>query len=114
MPRPKTITLTGSGSGTTNTDPYRIDWRHSDISLSFATDGSTTGFTAQYTMEPPDDYASASAWATGATWFDHDTIDGVTANATGGIQHPVQGVRLQADASGTDTGTLIITQNREN
>lgn len=109
--QPKTITLTGSGAGTTNSDPYRTDWRNSDISLSFNTSGSTTGFTAQYTMTPPDGYASATAWASGATWHNADTINAATAKAAESIVGPVQGVRLQANATGTDTGTLIVTQN---
>lgn len=108
--RPKTITLTGSGSGTTNSDPLRTNWRVPTTSLSLKTSGSTTGFTAQYTLTSPDGYASASAWATAATWQDVTDIDTVTANASAGIFGPVQGVRLQANASGTDTGTLEVVQ----
>jgi len=109
--RPKTITLTGSGSGTTNSNPLRVDWRNSDISLQLITDGSTTGFTAQYTMEPPAAHASLAAWASAATWMSHSELTGVTANDDGGIDKPVQGIRLQADANGTDVGQLIVTQN---
>lgn len=118
MPLNKTITLTGSGSGATNSDPYRVNWRDSQTFLSFTTDGSTTGFTAQHTNTPPDGYASAAAWGAAATWWDvEDTVSGVdiagvTADAKGVIDAPVHGVRLQADANGTDTGILVITQNK--
>ena len=109
--RPQTLTLTGSGSGTTNTSPLRVNWRVRATSLSLKTSGSTTGFTAQFTLTPPDDYASGSAWATAATWHNVDDIAAVTANASAGIFGPVQGVRLQANASGTDTGTLEVVQS---
>lgn len=108
--KPQTISHDGTGSGTSNSSPVRVNWRADETSLSFATDGSTTGFTAQYTMTAPDGYASASAWATGATWHDCVTIAGVTAGASEVLTGPVQGIRLQADANGTDTGTLIATQ----
>lgn len=105
-----TTTLTGSGAGVTNTDPIRVDWRASTTSLSFATDGSTTGFTVQYTLTKPEDYSSASAWASGATWHD-SSIAAATADEAGNITGSVQGVRLQANATGTDTGTLIVAQS---
>lgn len=108
--KPTTITHTGSGSGATNSAPVRVNWRSDVTSLSFATDGSTTGFTGQFTLTPPEDYASASAWASAATWHDCETITGVTAAASERLAGPVQGIRLAADANGTDTGTLIIIQ----
>ena len=111
--RPKTLTLTGDGEGVTNTAPLRCNWRTSTVSLSLSTDGSTTAFTAQYTMTPPDGYASATAWAAAAQWFDVDDIDAATAAASAAIFAPVQGVRLQASADGTDTGTLVVTHSGE-
>ena len=111
--RPQIITLTGSGSGVTNSLPIRMNWRVSNVSLSLGTDGTTTGFTAQYTMTPPDDYASSSAWGAGAVWHDFGAIDGVTQDAASVVPGPVQGIRLQADANGTDSGTLIATQADE-
>jgi hypothetical protein len=107
--KPISIELTGTGSAA-NSDPVRVNWRADVTTLSFGTDGSTTGFTAQFTMEPPEDHASASAWASAATWHDCETISGVTANASEALIGGIQGVRLQADANGTDTGTLWITQ----
>lgn len=107
--RPTTLSLTGSGAGVTNTSPVRVNWRAEQTSLSFSTDGSTTGFTVQYTLTPPDGYASASAWASAAVWH-ASSISGATADEAGTIAGSVQGVRLQANASGTDTGSLIIAQ----
>ena len=108
--RPKTISLTGSGAGVTNSTPVPVNWRTHDIALAFTTDGSTTGFTVEYTLTNPQDYASAAAWNSASVWSDHATIAGETAAADGNIDFPVRGIRLQADANGTDTGTLIIVQ----
>lgn len=106
-----TITLTGSGSGTSNSAPVRTNWRTQITSLSLSTSGSTTGFTAQYTLTPPDGYASASAWGTAAVWHSCDDIAAVTTATSEAIYAPVQGIRLQANSSGTDTGTLQIVQD---
>lgn len=110
--RPQIITLTGSGAGATQSDPVRLNWRAHPTSFGFSTDGSTTAFTAQYTVTPPNGYASATDWGNGATWYD-TAIAAATAAADAGITVPIQGARLIADANGTDTGTLIVTQARE-
>lgn len=107
--RPVSITHTGSGSGVTNSDPVRMNWRVKNTAFSLDTDGSTTAFTVQYTLTPPDGYASAAAWAAGATWF-ATTVSAATADAAGSLSHPVHGLRVQASASGTDTATVWITQ----
>lgn len=106
--RPRTLTLTGNGSGTTNTDPLRVSWRAPGYSLTFGTSGSSTGFTAQFTGTSPDGYASASAWATAATWHNVTDMAAITASASQKIGGPVQGIRLQANGTGTDTGTLNV------
>lgn len=108
--KPTKITLTGNGSGTTNTDPVPLNYRAEVTALSFKTSGSTTGFTVQFTLEPVEGYATAAAWASAATWH-NSSIAAATANAAGSISHPVTGVRLQANGSGTDTGTLVILQS---
>lgn len=104
-----TVSLTGSGAGVTNTSPIRVNWRADVTGLQIDTDGSTTGFTAQYTLTPPDSYASASAWASAAVWS--DGIASTTSDAVGTVTGPIHGVRLQADANGTDTATLTILQS---
>lgn len=106
----QTITHTGTGSGTTQSAPLRVNRFASPTSLSFSTSGSTTGFTAQYTLTPPTGYATAAAWAAGATWHDCETIAASTAAASEMIQSPINGIRLQANASGTDVGTLTVLQ----
>ncbi len=108
--RPKSISLTGNGSTVSNSAPVPISWRGHDASLFFTTSGSTTAFTAQYTGTNPEDYASAEAWNAASVWTNHSTVAGETAAADGNIDFPVRGIRLQANASGADTGTLIILQ----
>lgn len=108
--RPTTVTVTGNGSTTENSQPVPINWRGGDTTLGFSTDGSTTGFTAQYTLEDQNDYDDAAAWNTNAVWYSATTINSATVNTAEVVQGAVRGVRLQADASGTDTGTMIILQ----
>lgn len=107
--RPKVITLTGTGSGASETSPVRVDSYSDRTGLGLQTNGSTTGFTVEYTRTSPAGYASASAWATAAAWT-ASSISGASADANDVVAGPVHGVRLKADASGTDTGTLTISQ----
>lgn len=109
---PKTITLTGTGSGASNSSPVRLNRRGGNVALSFTTSGSTTAFTVQYTLTSPEGYASSTAWGAAAVWSNHSTLAAETAAADGVIDFPVQGVRLSASASGTDVGTLTILQGK--
>lgn len=108
MARPKKITLQGNGSTTSNSNPYITNWREGDpiISLGFSTSGSTTGFTVQHCFDNTHTTPAAS-W----TWFDHPDLATLTAAADGQYNAPVTAIRLRANASGTDTGTLFIVQS---
>lgn len=108
MARPEKITLTGNGSTTGNSSPILLNWRQPNfkVSLGFDTDGSTTGFTVQHCFDDPHETAAAD-W----TWFDHPDLAGMTAKEDGNYAFPVTAIRLQADASGTDVGTLFIVQS---
>lgn len=109
--RPKTISLTGSGTTTTNSAIVPLNHRVTpfNVGLGFDTDGSTTGFTVQYSFDNPEgDYATD--YGTNAKWFDHPDLAAMTADAEGNIAFPVRAVRLQADSNGTDTGELTIIQ----
>ena len=108
MARPNKITLTGSGSGTTNSSPLLLNWRARpfEVALAFDTGGSTTGFTVQMALNDPLVTAAAS-W----TWFNHTELAAMTADETGNLAFPVTAIRLQADANGTDTGTLFVIQS---
>lgn len=108
--RPKTITLTGNGSSTSNSTPIPVDRFTHDTSLFLVTDGTTTGFTVQYTWTTPRDYASAVAWNAATVWSNHETLVSMLANGDGNFDFPVLGIRLQADGNGTDTGSLTIIQ----
>jgi hypothetical protein len=113
--KPKTITLTGNGTGTSNSSPLRVNWRTETTSLSFKTSGNTTNFAVQYTVTPPDGYATAAAWASAAQWhtaYNGATpLSGLTAAATTTLIGPVHGIRLEANNAGADTGTLFVTQS---
>jgi len=110
--RPVIVSLTGSGSGTTDSTPVVMDWRIDpfNVSLFFVDGGSTTGFTVQYTGDDPTSYASATSYNTSATWFNHAFMAAMTSNLSGNIAFPVRAIRLQANGSGTDVGTLTIIQ----
>lgn len=112
--RPTTVSLTGSGAGITNSAPIRVNWRQSpfNANMVFTTSGATTVFTVQWTLDEPSNFASAALWNSGATWIDHSAMAGMTATSYGSLDYPVQGVRLQASAAGTDTGTLNFTQGQ--
>lgn len=109
--RPVVLTQTGTGS-TLNSSPVRMDWRvvPFNVSLALDTNGATTGWTVQYTMEDPTSYSSAAAYNSNAKWFDHPFMAALTADTTGNIAFPVQAIRLQSNTSGTDTATLTIIQ----
>ena len=110
MARTTKITQTGNGSTVSNSDPIPVNSQAVHTSLSFDTDGSTTGFTAQYTLENPQDYDTVALWVAGAAWHNGATIAAVTAINSETITGPITGVRLQANATGTDTGTLVVLQ----
>ena len=107
MARPQKISLTGTGSGTGNSNPLLLNWREPNfkVSLAFDTDGSTTGFTVQFALDDPLETAAAS-W----TWFNHSELASMTADEVGNLAFPVTAIRLQADANGTDVGTLFVLQ----
>lgn len=107
------VTLTAA-TAAANSAPIRVNWRQSpfNMSLAFVDSGSTTGFTVQYTMDEPSRFATAALWNSGGTWFDHSVMANMTGNQYGEIDIPVQGVRLHCNNSGTDTGTLTITQGQ--
>lgn len=107
----KVITLTGTGS-TLNSEPYPVDWKQKNFNVGLALDtgGSTTGFTAQYSLENPNDYASSTLYNANAKWFSISAISAATADAATNLTIPVRAIRLQANTAGTDTATLTIVQ----
>jgi len=109
MSRIQTITLTGNGASPQNSSPVPLNFRLNpfQVGLGAATDGSTTTATVQVCFDDPTDLSSA-------TWFNHDSLVTIAANATGNIAFPVTGIRLQVSAAGTDTWTLYIVQARIN
>ena len=110
----KQITLTGTGSEL-NSDPYPVNWRANpfNASLKLHTSGSTTGFTVQYTMDDPNNFASASDYNTSATWTSHPYMTSLTSDTDGNLAFSIRAVRLQADTNGTDTAVLTYIQGTQ-
>lgn len=95
--------LTGDGATVTASDPVPCNWRASDpnISVGFTSTGSSTTFTLQACLIDP-------SAATSSDWFDVEAFSG-TSDFSKVIQ-PVQALRISANATGTDTGTLTVLQ----
>lgn len=110
---PTTITLVAA-AGAATSNPVPVNWRQSPFNLrmTFKDSGTTTGFTVQWTNDSPQDFASAAAFNSGATWFDHSTMAGMLAKGYGDLNTPVTAIRLACDGNGTDTGTLTIRQGQ--
>lgn len=110
---PTTITLVAA-AGAATSSPVPVNWRQSpfNMRLTFKDSGTTTGFTVQWTNDSPQDFATAAAFNSGATWFDFGAMQGMKANAYGELTVPATAIRLACDASGTDTGTLTIRQGQ--
>lgn len=109
--RPITISLTGNGATAQTSAPVPLDWRgfRSGVTLALDTNGSTTAFTVEYSVDDPEgDYTTD--YNTDGKWFTHPDFNAVTADTIGNIAFPVRAVRLRASASGTDVGTLTIIQ----
>lgn len=104
MARAKQITITGTGSGATYTNPYILDAGQDpfEIGLMLETDGNTTTATVQHTLDPN---PSASS-----SWFTVSGFSALTAGAIGSLSIPSTAIRLAAGATGTDTLTLTILQ----
>lgn len=109
--RPVVVTVTGNGV-TRNSAPVVLDY-HLDpfnVGLFFTTNGATTGFKVQFSGDDP--WATyATDYNTNAVWQDHPFMTAMTANSSGNVAFAVRAVRLQANASGTDTGTLTVVQS---
>lgn len=110
--RPVVVTLTGNGATTANSAPVIVDWRASpfNIGLAIDTGGSTTGFTAQYCYEDPNSYTTATLYNANAKWWTLTALSAKTADTDSSLTIPCRAVRLQANASGTDTATMTIVQ----
>ena len=65
------------------------------IGVTFTGAGSATA-KVQYTFDDPS--TASDVLGTGLVWFDHDTLVGLTANASGNLAFPVRAVRLVVSA----------------
>lgn len=101
MGKPTSITITGNGSTSQNSDPIPLSLYQNpfEVGLMLNTDGSTTTGTVQYTLSED---ASGPWFAT--------SISGATADEAGVLTTPATHVRLVVGASGTDTLTLTVIQ----
>lgn len=109
--RPVVVAVTGNG-GTRNSAPVVLDYKLTpfNVGLFFATTGATTAFKVQFSGDDP--WATyATNYNTDAVWQDHPFMTAMTATSSGNVAFAVRAVRLQANASGTDTGTFTVVQS---
>jgi hypothetical protein len=105
------VSITGNGV-TQNSVPVPLDYLVDpfNVGLFFTTNGNTTGFTVQYSGDDPWG-TYATDYNTNGIWFNHPFLAALTANLSGNIAFAVRAVRLQANSSGVDVGTLKIIQS---
>jgi hypothetical protein len=105
--RPSTYSQTASGISAT---PIVMDHYASpfNVTIGIAFSGTATA-KAQFTLDDPASFASAALYNSGAVWYDHITLTGLTANSTGNIAFPVRAIRTNVTAytSGAVTTTII-------
>lgn len=103
--RESKITMTAA-TASANSSPFVVDHRKNpfNVALNVNTDGSTTGWTVQYTLDNLEDITPASA-----NWI-NTSISAVTVDTTAALTTPCYAVRLACNASGTDTAVLTIRQ----
>jgi len=109
--RPVTVSITGNWL-TQNSAPIVVDQYLTPLNLGlfFKDTGNTTNFKVQFSLDDPFG-VYATDYNTNGIWFDHSTMTAMTANANGNLTTPVRAVRLQAGATGTDTGSLTVVQS---
>jgi hypothetical protein len=101
--RPATLTVTGS-PGASNV--YAVDvHREGGIALGVTVTGTIT-YTVQHTF---DDVFAVGFDPSTATWFNHPTLAGDTANEDSNYAYLPRGIRITTSA-GTGTAALTIVQ----
>lgn len=94
---------------TGNSQPMTFDVFQTPFSatVQIAISGTAT-CKVQVTADDPKGFADLAAFQAGAAWYDHATLTGVTANATGMITGPVYAARTVVSAvAGTVTTTFL-------
>jgi hypothetical protein len=100
--RPITLTVTGVASSSTS--PMNVNTSPFNVGFGVTVTGTIT-YKVQHTF---DDVWSTTFNPATATWFDHPTITGLSANADGNYAFPVTAIRITGTAgSGTATMRLI-------
>lgn len=102
----RSIVVSKTGAGTSNVVPLDTYRAAFEVSIGCAVSG-TVNYKIQHTYDDP---FAATFSAASATWFDHPTITGKTANADGSYTAPVKAVRINiASGSGSVTATIVQT-----
>ncbi len=107
--RPVVVTV----SSATASAPIPVDWRGSPFSLSLGVDlnpGVLT-YTVEHTFDAPEDFASATAYNSDATWRDTTGLTALTATDEGNIAFPVRAVRLNVTAFTSGSAELTVIQS---
>lgn len=101
--RPQTVTVASA----TTSAPIPMDRCQGAFGVSFAVVMSgTLTYKVQHTL---DDILGGAT----ATWFDHTTVTGKSANADGNYAYPVTAIRLNITAYTNGTATMTVLQGGE-
>ena len=103
--RPITVSADRAGTVTSPVIPIDQYQAPTNIGLAVIVTGTVT-FSVQHTF---DDVFSPTFDPATATWFNHPTLNGLTANADGNYMAPPRGVRLNLTA-GTGSARLVLVQ----
>ncbi len=99
--RPQVVAVTGAGSS----DPIMVDRLQTptNIGLAVVMTGSVTDADVEHTFDDVNDTSITP------TWFEHPTLNALSANADGNLAFPPRFVRITI-VTGTGTATLTMIQ----
>jgi hypothetical protein len=99
--------VTAAISSVTTTPPVQVSYDgYFNLGFGVVITGTAT-FKVQHCYDTIGDGTNGTVTAANATWFDHPTVTGKTANTDGSYVQPIQYVRLNCTA--WTSGTLVMT-----
>lgn len=100
------ITLAKTGTGATSPAPMDTNVSPFSVGMGIVVSGTVT-YSVQHTF---DNVQSSTYSAASGNWYNHPTLNSLTANADGNYAFPVTAIRLNV-TSGSGTATLTIVQS---